>query len=119
MNKAQAEQEYLESLQNLLEQATAAGVSAEEFHQIVDDSLHHLQNDRVKNPWKIFQTKKFIIPIIILLLYIINCTLNEKPISLFLCKIQEFIYPGLKLLRILSVPIISLFPSLTGTCQGT
>lgn len=114
MNEVQAEHEYLESLRNLFERATAAGISAEEFHQLVGDSLNQIENYRPTSRWKIFRKKKFVIMIVILLLCIINCITNEKPVSLFLCKIQEFIYPGLKLLRIVSIPIISFFPSLTG-----
>ncbi|XP_026283555.1 uncharacterized protein LOC113209985 [Frankliniella occidentalis] len=47
----------------------------------------------------------------VLIMYIV---LQHKPTQYFIqSKLQDFIYPGMKVLRKLSLPIISLFPSLT------
>ncbi|KAK3927523.1 Regulatory protein E2 [Frankliniella fusca] len=50
--------------------------------------------------------------VVILIMYVV---LQHKPTQYFIqSKLQDFIYPGMKVLRKISLPIISLFPSLTG-----
>ncbi|XP_077286578.1 uncharacterized protein LOC143911543 isoform X2 [Arctopsyche grandis] len=111
MTAENPEKEYSESLQNLIERATDAGITHEQFKRIFEESLAELEP---QNKPKYSHTRFLIIALLfIITLYFVNLSLDGKPLSLFLCKIQEFIYPGLRLLRILSIPIISTFPSLT------
>lgn len=55
----------------------------------------------------------FIFILLILFLYLL---LQHKPIQYFIqSKLQDFIYPGMKILRKLFLPLISAYPSLTST----
>lgn len=67
----------------------------------------------IKNLLLSFLKYIFIFVLFIIVIFIVLH--NHQPtFSLVLRNVQYFIYPGLKLLRILAIPIIQLFPNLSG-----
>lgn len=115
MSNQELMQEYANSIKNLKKQCGDAGMSEEEFKRMYFRSLKTLENTgrpEVTTPCRFVIKFGFLLVAIILGVYIV---LNHNTIySSIVCNLQEYIYPGLKLLRKISIPLISLFPSLTG-----
>lgn len=109
-------QEYSNAINNLKKQYKDNGMTEDEFKRIYFKSLKSLQSsteyeeaDRSRR--LVIKYGILFIGTIIVLYSVYNF---ETLYSTIMCNVQEFIYPGLKLLRRISIPIISLFPSLTG-----
>ncbi|CAB3228578.1 unnamed protein product [Arctia plantaginis] len=113
-------QEYSNSIKNIKKECRDAGISEEEFKRMYFQSLKTLRTtgENGANHRRYFTTKYKILCIgIIVGIYVMY---NYKIIySTLMCNIQEYIYPGLKLLRRMSIPFISLFPSLTDLYHET
>lgn len=109
--------EYSDSIQRFRNQCLDAGMSEDEFRQLYFESLQSLQNNNRNTPNNTHQVFKTKYKVLFILVIVVGCfTYNYKTIySCVLSHLQEYIYPGLKLLRRISIPFLSLFPSLTGT----
>lgn len=106
--------DYSNTIKRLKSEGVQSGLSEEEFKQIYHESLQELQQNLPLRPHRtsIIRKYKYIIIATILATLIIW---NFKSVySMVVCNLQEYIYPGLRLLRKLSLPFISLFPSLSG-----
>lgn len=118
MTKKRLLREYKRSIKNIRAFTDSVGLSDNEFDSLFNDCLSSVENNKRNIKTKNFKNivLLFIWRLIIIgvLLYVGNYFLNGKPFSFVFCKIQELIYPGLRLLRIISIPVISYFPSLTG-----
>ncbi|KAJ8727122.1 hypothetical protein PYW08_015519 [Mythimna loreyi] len=114
MSNHEVMQEYANAIQNLRKQCGDAGLSEEEFRRMYFRSLKTLENaerPEVNTPRRFVTKFRVLLIVIIVGVYI---AFNHKSIySSIVCNLQEYIYPGLKLLRKISIPLISLFPSLT------
>ncbi|XP_026747369.1 uncharacterized protein LOC113508495 [Trichoplusia ni] len=113
MSNQEVLQEYSDSIKNLKKQCIDAGMSEEEFKLMYFQTLKTLENNgRPENNTRRSIFKYFLI---LLGVFIVLYTLyySKAVYSSIVCNLQEYIYPGLKLLRRLSIPFISLFPSLT------
>ncbi|KAM3967992.1 uncharacterized protein ACR2FA_004397 [Aphomia sociella] len=106
-------QEYSNSIQRLKRQCTERGMSEEDFRNIYYDSLDSIEmhNNSVPTNRRLLTRYKLLL---IFLLALFCIVYNYKILySCIICNLQEYIYPGLQLLRRISIPFISLFPSLT------
>lgn len=107
--------EYSTSIRKLKKQCIDAGMDEQEFKEIYLESLKYVQ--KTQKPYQSCRIsiirKLFIIFTSIFLIFLV--VFNFKSLyNCLLCNIQDYIYPGLRFIRRLSIPIISLFPSLTG-----
>lgn len=103
---------YSNSIKTLRLESQRSKISEDEFKNIYLQTFQELrQNTRYQHKHKLIRRTK------IILIVIIVCLIgfyNIKDIySAFMCNLQEYIYPGLRLLRHFTIPLISLFPSLT------
>ncbi|XP_075972240.1 uncharacterized protein LOC142974031 [Anticarsia gemmatalis] len=114
MSSQEALQEYSDSIKNLKKQCLDAGMSEDEFKRMYFQSLKTLETSghvESNRPRYFIAKCIYILTGILVGIYIFY---NYKIIySTIMCNVQEYIYPGLKLLRRISIPFISLFPSLT------
>nr|XP_026491537.1 uncharacterized protein LOC113397424 [Vanessa tameamea] len=111
-------QEYSESIKRLKKESAEIGINDDEFRKMYFDSLNDLDENLQLNRRQFFFKKyKFLIIFVIIILFGIY---NFKSIySYIICNIQEYIYPGLRLLRKISIPFLSLFPAVTDLYQET
>lgn len=118
MSNHEVIQEYANSIKNLRKHCGDAGMSEEEFRKIYFRSLKTLETTgrpEVNTPRRFITKFRILLVGILIGVYIFY---NHKTIySSIVCNLQEYIYPGLKFLRKISIPLISLFPSLTGKCK--
>lgn len=118
MSNHEVIREYSNSIKNLKKQCIDAGMTEDEFRRMYLNSLETLDDaDRPANVQRRAVTKYRVLLVgLLITLYIVY---DYKSIySSVVCNLQEYIYPGLKLLRKISIPFISLFPSLTGKCNS-
>lgn len=111
-------QEYSESIRRLKRQCLEAGMSDDEFRKVYFESLKSLEiRDTPEAQSRLrFRAKHQVLVLGVLVL--LFAAYNSKYLySTMMCTLQEYIYPGLRLLRRISIPLISLFPSLTGKWQ--
>lgn len=105
---------YSNSIKKLKLESQQCGITDEEFKEMYLDCLQDLQTKKTPKQSSKFNVF-FYIKIIISITIAITLIYNVKNIySCVICSLQEYIYPGLRLLRYFSIPFISLFPSLTG-----
>lgn len=118
MTKKRLLREYKRSIKSIRALTDSVGISDNEFDSLFNDCLSSVENNerhvKTKRNKNVIYWFIWSLIIIGVSLYVVNYLLNGKPFSFIFCKIQELIYPGLRLLRIISIPIISYFPSLTG-----
>lgn len=104
--------DYSSSIKNLKREAANAGISEEDFKKLYFESLKTLEKSERPSSLTIVRNNKLKIISVLLLVFAL---FNFKYVySSFVCNLQEYIYPGLRLLRKISIPFISLFPALSG-----
>ncbi|XP_063379976.1 uncharacterized protein LOC134666677 [Cydia fagiglandana] len=115
-------QEYSSSVIRLKKQCMEAGMSEDEFRRLYFESLDSLDN---RSPRTLVththgrRRTKYRIVLIGLFLTICVVYKFKSIYSSVVCNLQEYIYPGLRLLRRISIPFISLFPGLTDLYHET
>ncbi|XP_072942159.1 uncharacterized protein [Epargyreus clarus] len=115
MSKQEVLHRYSQSITLLKKESTDAGISEDEFQKLYFDSLKSHNITAERNPQRRY-TKYF--TIVLITLTVLCMVYNYKAIySYLICNLQEYIYPGLRLIRKLSIPFISLFPALTELYQ--
>ncbi|XP_037870733.1 uncharacterized protein LOC105841900 [Bombyx mori] len=103
--------DYSSSIKNLKREAANAGISEEDFKKLYFESLKTLEKSERPSSLTIVRNNKLKIISVLLLVFAL---FNFKYVySSFVCNLQEYIYPGLRLLRKISIPFISLFPALS------
>lgn len=107
-------EEYSDSVRRLRKQWLDAGMPEEEFRKLYFETLQSTDRPHTMRGLICSRLNSYaIVGLIVLLL--ISLLFNYKTLySCTACNLQEYIYPGLRFLRKLSIPFISLFPSLTG-----
>lgn len=119
MVKRQGLKVYSLSMEMLKKQCIEAGMSEAEFKRIYYEALNELQKESTALPPELTKRAsrsdnvalKFTVLMIALAIsYVVIYNSN-----VILSNLQEFIYPGLHTLRKLAIPIVSLFPAITGT----
>lgn len=108
--------EYRKQVSTIREYAKKNGISEEETSQIFTNCLTILKKSKTsKKTCDIIKTIKLIIFIILSSIISLFCLYNHPSThSIILRNLQNFIYPGLKVFRELSLPIITKYPALTG-----
>ncbi|XP_046978736.1 uncharacterized protein LOC124544300 [Vanessa cardui] len=111
-------QEYSESIKRLRKESADIGIDDDEFRKMYFESLDDLdENLELNRRQSFFKKYKFLIMFVIIIIFAIY---HFKSIySYIICNIQEYIYPGLRLLRKISIPFLSLFPAVTDLYQET
>lgn len=103
-------EEYSSSIRRLKQQCAEAGMSDEEFRKMYFETLSTVETSG--NPRRFYYKISFY-----LVLAVVLCTTIVNYKFMYSCissSMQEYIYPGLRFLRKMSIPFISLFPSITG-----
>lgn len=118
MSKTELLQQYKNDVNNLRKCAKELNLNDEEVTQAFKDCFKILNSENVsssKHAQKYLTILKLFSIFILSLLFIyILLNVHQPTSSLVLRNVQGLIYPGLKVLRFLSVPVIKKFPSLTG-----
>ncbi|XP_041973147.1 uncharacterized protein LOC121728892 [Aricia agestis] len=112
-------QEYRHSIRALRDESNQAGISDSTFKKMYYDNLEELaKHSQTDSYYKSF--KKMVPTIIASCVLALLVFYNFSALySCLVCSFQEYIYPGLRSLRKLTIPLISLFPSLTDLYQET
>lgn len=108
-------QGYSESIRRLKRQCLEAGMTEDEFRKIYFESLNSL--DARGSPETQSRSRfrvKYRVLVVGVIIFLCAAYNSKYLYSILMCNLQEYIYPGLRLLRRISIPLISLFPSLTG-----
>lgn len=124
MSKTELLQQYKNDVNNLRKCAKELNFSDKEITKIFKECFKQLDqetpssNRNLTNAQKYFSTifKLFLIFTLISICVYVLLNVHQPTSSIVLRNVQGLIYPGLKVLRFLSVPIIKKFPSLTGIC---
>lgn len=112
--------EYLIEVAKLKQKGKELNLTEKEIENVFAECLEELQQlypqsvlDKLKN--FLFISFKLLTYSLVACLFIYFLLCHHQPtLSLVMRNVQGFIYPSLKLLRYIAVPIISKFPSLTG-----
>ncbi|KOB72945.1 Uncharacterized protein OBRU01_11604 [Operophtera brumata] len=108
-------QEYYNLVRRWRRQCNDEGMSDEEFMELYSETLDSVSASIITPENSNFTRRKKYCTYLALSLAILLIAANYKVLySSIACNLQDYIYPGLRLLRKFSIPIISLFPSLTG-----
>ncbi|CAH0397571.1 unnamed protein product [Chilo suppressalis] len=106
--------EYSDSIKSLRRECLDGGLEEEAFREFYFESLKSLDSyQQLRNenrPMLTTKLKYLVIGMLVLGICIYNFT---AVYACIVCNLQDYIYPGLRLLRKLSIPFISLFPSLS------
>lgn len=113
MNKSDYFKEYAGSTQKLKKECIDRGIDEEEFKKLYLETLETIDKNKIRNTRSRVYVKKRKLLLISVLLILTVCSFKYIYNNV-LCNLQEFIYPGLRLIRKMSIPFISLFPALTG-----
>ncbi|KAH9641896.1 hypothetical protein HF086_011646 [Spodoptera exigua] len=113
MSNHEVIQEYSNSIKHLKKECIDAGMTEEEFKRMYLSSLETLDDEERPNnvPRRVITKFRVSLVMLFITLYIVYD--YKSTYSSIVCNLQEFIYPGLKLLRKITIPFISLFPSLS------
>lgn len=113
LSKEQVIRKYISNINIIRAYSQAQGISDEQFNEIVikhfDGNLNFFYYHRLTQ-----YIKKRSALIVLLLVCIFILFHKHETVSILLRNIQAFIYPGMKIWRKLTLPIISRYPSLTG-----
>lgn len=119
MSKVELLQQYKNDVNNLRKCAKELNFSDKEITKIFQECFRQLEKENPssnhnaqKYLWTIL--KLFFIFILLSICLYILLNVHQPTSSIVLRNVQGLIYPGLKVLRFLSVPIIKRYPSLTG-----
>lgn len=110
LTKEQAVQKYIANIRKIRLYSQSQGISDERFNEIV---LNHFDENYNYDRFANFIKRRSVLICLLLFIFFILFHKHETA-SIFLRHIQIFIYPGMKLWRKLTLPIISRYPSLTG-----
>ncbi|XP_043268183.1 uncharacterized protein [Venturia canescens] len=109
--------DYRRYVTEINEYAAANGISTAETNEIFEQCFYTLDvkfSKKVSLFRKIFRLCRNLLTVIFILIFCVVLLYNHQSThKIVLRNIQNFIYPGLKLLRTIAVPIIKRFPSLT------
>lgn len=110
LTKEQAIQKYISNIQRIRVYSQSQGITDEQFNEIIikyfDGNIYYGRFVQY-----IRRRSFLIIMLIVLLLVIFH---KHETASVVLRNIQVLIYPGMKIWRKLTLPIIKQYPSLTG-----
>lgn len=107
--------EYKRSIKGIIKCAKNTGLTEAQIDEIVRESFSEL---KAKSHQNIFKSSIFKLSVVLLLslcvfMYVL-LNVHTPTSSIVLRNVQGLTYPALKFIRILAVPIIKLFPSITG-----
>ncbi|KAJ3657770.1 hypothetical protein Zmor_009553 [Zophobas morio] len=122
MSKQELLQQYKNDVNNLRKCAKELNFSDKEITKIFKQCFNELDHENPKPPRNSGNAQKYattILKIFFIFTLVSTCiyillNVHQPTSSLVLRNVQGLIYPGLKILRFLSVPIIRKYPSLTG-----
>ncbi|CAG4941297.1 unnamed protein product [Colias eurytheme] len=109
-------QDYSNDVQRLKKECIDAGISEDEFRRMYLESLRNLENS---NQYKRKLWLKIFIIVFAISCMCVRTTHYREIYSFIICNLQEYIYPGLRFWRQISIPFLSIFPVLTGLHQET
>lgn len=114
MSKKALLRQYKQDLKSLETTASAEGLTENEFQALLEQSYKKLQSskDTAKVQCRTASVAVLVLLTFTVLLYVL-LNFHTPTSSIVLRNVQGLTYPALKIVRSLSVPIITLFPSLT------
>nr|CAI5868191.1 unnamed protein product [Callosobruchus analis] len=114
---------YRKDVDNIRKSAKASGLADKDINEIIKESLRDLrnelygsnQNKQRTKAQTVFRTFKYlsILSTIFLIFIYILLRVHQPTYSIVLRNVQGLTHPTLKIVRMLAIPIIKLFPSLT------
>lgn len=110
-------QEYFDSVRRLKQQSIDEGMPDKEFKKLYHNTLDSLSGatmNRQQQENSKAKRKKYAALIVMGLTLIIASAYYQVIYSCIASNLQDFIYPGLRLLRSIFIPIIEFFSSITG-----
>lgn len=111
-------EKYKKEVQKLRQAAKGLNLTDEDVNNIFEECFRQLnpncQRESKKKSSFIFILKILFYIIVVFFSLFILLNHHQPTISLVLRNVQSLIYPGLKLLRLLAIPVIQFFPSLSG-----
>lgn len=124
MSKHKLLLEYKENVEKVRKRAKARDLNDKQINEIFENCFKHLKNkasssnvcvhkSKAQNVF-IWIFKAFLCFTGFLFVFYIILNVHQPTTSIVLRNVQGLIYPGLKLIRYFSVPIIKRFPQLTG-----
>lgn len=109
-------QKYNQNVEEIRNLGKEMKLSDEEINKIFTECFSELRRNECNDfTHLLIKILKSICYIIFISFVIYTILYHHQPtLSLVMRNVQGFIYPGLKILRLISVPIISAYPSLSG-----
>lgn len=108
--------EYQEEVQNIKDFANENDISEDEVNKIFAQCFQLLEE---KTQTRVTIALKFLKIFGVVLSIGVLCTLvlynHPKTHNVLLRNVQNFIYPGLKIFRKIAVPVVNVYPLLSGT----
>lgn len=117
MSKLEFLKQYKKDVETIRKSAKNLGLSDSEVNKIFNDCINNINEKKCsKNKAQRcnFTIKLFLLFLCFCISIYILLNVHQTTSSIVLRNVQGLIYPGMKMVRYLSVPIIKLFPSLTG-----
>ena len=118
LTKAQVIQKYIVNINILKHFAQINNITNNDFNNYIINYLKEQQNSysnkKIFIQNLIYRKKQIILYMLTIIIFALLFFYKHETASILLRNIQNFIYPGMKLWRKLSLPVISKFPSLTG-----
>lgn len=115
--------EYKKEIEQVRNSAKNQGVSDSDFEKVFNESIASLKKNSIfykipnKTNYVNILIKLFLVTIVLVISIYVLLNVHQPTSSIVLRNVQGLIYPGLKFIRFLSVPIIKAFPALTSTPQ--
>lgn len=110
-------EKYKKEVQKLRQAAKGLHLTDEDVNNMFEECFRQLnsncQHESKKKSSFIFILKILFSIIVVFISLFILLNHHQPTISLVLRNVQSLIYPGLKLLRLLAIPVIQFFPSLS------
>lgn len=110
--------EYRQYVDDLRAYARDHGITEDETDKIFEECFRELEKQSVNKCHWLFKIIKITFGVVLCVIICAICLYNHPSTHNFcLRNIQDFIYPGMWIVRKLAVPIITRFPALTGNCN--
>lgn len=107
--------EYKERVQLIKEYALEHNVSEAQTSEIFRACFQHLETKYSKKPNKLLKLLLQLFCLLLATSFVLLTLCNQKWLNDILVRLlQDSIYPGLYVLRKVAVPVVSLYPSLSG-----
>lgn len=114
--------QYKKDVEDIRKEAEELNLSTSEIDELFEECFKEL---KIKHSKKAtfrktcaFLSKLFIFILLLIFVAYVLLNVHQPTSSIVLRNVQGLIYPGLKILRFLAVPVLKQFPSLTSIMKN-